>query len=118
MRSVSLALLMAAAGCIHEGGRDPYSNGRLVHPAYVEIAGEAAEIAAIRAYGVQQGWSVDCEGRVGEEATLRLRFPSGTAQQAIESYFGAGPFLTELRGRKVQMIYHGMARSSGCVSIP
>jgi hypothetical protein len=110
--------MIAVAGCAHAGPTDPYSNGRLVHPAYVEIVGEPAEIAPIKAHGVEQGWSVVCEGRVGQEAALRLRFPSGTARQAIESYFGAMPFLTEPRGRKLQMIYHGMARSSGCISLP
>ena len=116
MRGLSIALLIALAGCAHGGATAPYSNGRLVHPAYVEVVGEPAEIAAIRAYGIEQG--VDCEGQDGQEATLRLRFPSGTAQQAIESYFGAVPFLTERRGRKVQITYDGMSRSSGCVSLP
>ena len=113
-----MLLLGLLVACAAAAPPRPYADGRLLQPAYVEVVGKASEILGIKQYGLSQGWAVDCEGSAGDEATLRLRFPAGTSQEAIESYFGGVAFLTQPRGRKVQMIYHGMERSKGCITLP
>src|SRR5438270_2145026 len=65
----------------------PYQNGHLVRSAFVELAGTARQIKAIKAYAVPRGWRIDCEGKTGSLNTLRLRFPTGTRQTDIEGYF-------------------------------
>ena len=93
----------------------PYVGGRLVDTAYIEIAGAPDEIVAIKAYAAKQGWAEDCEGRAGKQATLRLRFPPGTTQNAIEDYFAD---ILNPHGTRNQMVYAGMDKSRGCVALP
>jgi hypothetical protein len=95
----------------------PYVHGRLTHPAYAEIAGRPGEIADIKTYAVAHGWAVVCDQRAGEQSTIRLRFPVGTSQKAIEGYLNEG--WPPGRGSKVQMIYRGMSTSSPlCIRLP
>ena len=39
----------------------PYIDGRLVAPAFVELAGTETQITDIKAYARAKGWTVDCE---------------------------------------------------------
>ena len=109
-----VALFVASGPVVarrHAGGRP------LSHPAYAEIAGRPNEIAEIKAYAAKQGWAVVCDQRVGQQSTIRLRFPAGTSLEAIEKYLNGGPFPG--RGSKVNMIYYGMPTTSpGCVLLP
>jgi hypothetical protein len=59
----------------------PYSNGRLTHVAYVELAAKADVISEMKNYASSQGWTVDCEKRAGNLLTMRLRFAAGTRQK-------------------------------------
>jgi len=95
----------------------PFVHGRLTHPAYAEIAGRPDEIADMKSDAVARGWAVVCDQRVGEQSTIRLRFPVGTSQASIESYANEG--WPPGRGTKVAMVYHGMTTSSPlCITLP
>ena len=115
---MKICILMGCAviaACAPNFPPRPYVEGRLLHPAFIEIAGRPNEINEIKAYASTRGWQVDCEGVAGDQATLRLRFPQGTRQDEIEGYFAD---ITRPRGSKNQMVYYGMQRSRGCVTLP
>jgi hypothetical protein len=109
-----IVALCMASSALAEG---PYVRGRLIRPAYGEIAGTPKELAEIKAYAVSHGWTVVCDQRVGALQTMRVRFPVGTSQKAIEGYFeGNWP---PGRGSKFNMIYYGMHTTSpGCILLP
>lgn len=95
----------------------PYRNGRLVDPAFVELAGTSKQIHDIKAYAAPRGWRTDCEAKAGSWNTLRLRFPPGTRQSDIETYFDTDLRLPA-RANKIAMVYGERGRSAGCVRLP
>ena len=56
-------------------------------PVAVDVTGMAPQIEIIRRDVVERGWQITCEGRSGEEQVVRLAFPPGTSDEAIQSYF-------------------------------
>jgi hypothetical protein len=110
----SVVALCMVSSALAEG---PYVRGRLTHPAYGEVAGTPAELAEMKTYAVAHGWVVVCDQRVGALSTMRLQFPVGTSQEAIEGYLvGNWP---PGRGSKFNMIYYGMPTTSpGCILLP
>lgn len=108
-----LAGLVLAALSASAALSGPYANGRLVRPAFVEVAGSPQQIKQIKSYGLEHGWTVDCERNSASMATLRLRFAAGTSQSAIESYFDTDIRLPP-RARTIAMIYDESRRSPRC----
>ena len=94
----------------------PYLNGRLTHAAFIELAGDDHQINEIKSYAARQGWTIDCERRVGDQMTLRLKLPRGTRQSAIEGYFAGD--LRHPRSAKSNMIYYPMHKSMACILLP
>ena len=113
-----LALCLTIVAPSSSARAGPYIGGQLVNPAFVELAGTPVQIAAIKAYAGLQGWRIDCEGQVDTFTTLRLRFPPGTTQAAIESYFFTDLRLPS-RAFKIAMVYDEKQRwPTGCIIWP
>ena len=110
---IGVATVTACASSTPSG---PYVGARLTRPAYIELAGTPAQIADVKAHAATNEWTIDCEGKAGNEATLRLRFPPATSQSEIEDYFAD---VTHPRAAKAQMIYNGMRKyAPGCATLP
>ena len=56
-------------------------------PVAVDVAGMAPQLAIIRRDAAERGWRISCEGRSGEEGTLRLAFPPDVRRESVEAYF-------------------------------
>lgn len=56
-------------------------------PVAVDVTGMGPQIEIIRRDVAERGWQITCEGHSGEERVVRLTFPPGTSDEAIQSYF-------------------------------
>lgn len=56
-------------------------------PIAVDVAGMEPQLAVVRRDVAERGWGIGCEGRSGEERVIRIVFPAGTSEAAIDAYF-------------------------------
>lgn len=111
-----LALCVLVGGCVTQPPRSTFKDGRLANSAFVEIIAEREQLASVRSQALAKGWTVDCEGQLGDFSTLRIGLPAGVAQEAVENEFGAHAFFAQ-KWQKVVFIYDGMKKTRrGCAS--
>ena len=55
-------------------------------PLIVDIAGMPPQLNVIRSAAAKNGWAIICEGRSGEEGTLRLRARRGASSEALRIF--------------------------------
>lgn len=116
---LQLSVCVAAAACPPLAPEPALANGRSGKSTYIEVAGSDLQITNIKKYASLHGWAIDCEKRVGNQMTLRLRFPPDVTQSQIEAYFSP-PDIWRSPDHKSNMIYPSMPRTkgAGCILLP
>lgn len=113
-RTFVICLITLFCTATRDGG--PYANGRLVNPAFIELAGTKGQIKKIKKHATAERWRIECNGRVDQYFTMRIKFPAGTKQESIEQYFYGD--MQHPISIKSNMIYDVRHRSRNCILWP
>jgi hypothetical protein len=112
-------MLLCALACAALPFEQADAKGPSDDATYIELAGNDLQITNIKKYAALRDWAIDCEKRVGDQVTLRLKFPPGITQSEIAAYFYPRD-IQRAPDRKSNMIYPGMPRTTGaaCILLP